>query len=86
MALGKAGADRQAMHERLRQHALAAWEAVQAGQPNPLRELLLGDPEFLHYLPAADLEARLDARQHLGDAPQRARKFAELVRAEIRHE
>ncbi len=36
MALGKAGADRQAMHERLRQHALDAWEALRAGQPNPL--------------------------------------------------
>ena len=31
MALVKAGADRQEMHERLRQHALPAWRAVQAG-------------------------------------------------------
>ena len=36
MALGKAGADRQAMHERLRGHAMQAWEAVQAGKPNLL--------------------------------------------------
>ncbi len=33
MALTRAGADRQSMHERLRQHALKAWDAVQEGQP-----------------------------------------------------
>jgi adenylosuccinate lyase len=36
MALGKSGADRQVMHETLRQHSLAAWAAVKAGQANPL--------------------------------------------------
>ena len=35
MALGKAGADRQAMHERLRQHAMKAWDAIQAGEAQP---------------------------------------------------
>ena len=40
MALGKAGADRQVMHEHLRRHALAAWDEVQKGQANPLADLL----------------------------------------------
>ena len=31
MALVKAGADRQVMHEHLREHALRAWQAVQEG-------------------------------------------------------
>jgi adenylosuccinate lyase len=76
MALGKAGADRQAMHERLRQHALAAWEAVQAGQPNPLADLLAVDGELLAYLPAEEIRRLMDASGHLGDAAQRARQLA----------
>ncbi len=42
-AFGKAGADRQAMHERLRVHAMAAWQAVQQGEPNPLAEMIARD-------------------------------------------
>jgi adenylosuccinate lyase len=76
MALGKAGADRQAMHERLRQHALDAWEALRAGQPNPLNAILAGDPEIRRYLPEADLSTFMDAVHHLGDAPARARLLA----------
>jgi adenylosuccinate lyase len=80
MALGKAGADRQAMHERLRLHALEAWAAVQAGEPNPLVERLSGDPEITAYIPAGELPGLLDASGHVGDAPQRARRFAAHLR------
>src|SRR4030065_2460805 len=52
MALGKAGADRQVMHEYLREHSLAAWSAVQSGNTNPLVDLICHDPEITHYLPA----------------------------------
>ncbi|MCI0520234.1 MAG: adenylosuccinate lyase [Chloroflexi bacterium] len=83
MALARAGADRQAMHERLRQHALAAWEAVQAGQANPLGELVAGDPALQRHLPEAGLRALLDASRHLGDAPARARAFAKEARAVV---
>ncbi len=55
MALGKAGADRQVMHEYLREHSLTAWAAVQSGNPNPLADLISHDPEITHYLPADEL-------------------------------
>jgi adenylosuccinate lyase len=80
MALGKAGADRQAMHERLRQHALTAWERLQAGEANPLIELISQDPVFLAALAEPDLRSLMDASRHLGDAPQRARALAEIIR------
>ena len=83
MALVKAGADRQAMHERLREHALAAWEVVQAGEANPLAGRIAEDPELQRYLPQAELSALLDASRHLGDAPERARAMAGKVRAAI---
>ncbi len=80
MALGKAGADRQVMHERLREHAMHAWGEIQAGQPNSLAELVTGDPELGRYLAPAELHALMDASGHVGDAPQRARQLAEAIK------
>ena len=83
MALGKKGADRQAMHERLREHALAAWEAVQKGQANPLIQRLANDPAFHPYLPAAEIVSLLQAAGYLGDAPQRARALVKQIQTEL---
>ena len=80
MALAKGGADRQIMHERLRQHSMNAWNAIQKGQPNPLVEDIARDPEILRYLPNDEPRLLMDASRHLGDAPQRARKLAEVIR------
>jgi adenylosuccinate lyase len=81
--LAKAGADRQAAHERLRQHSLAAWEALRRGQSNPLAELVSRDKFFLVHLEAAELLQLMDPAGHLGDAAQRAREFAEILRLAI---
>lgn len=83
MALSRAGADRQAMHERLRRHSLTAWDAVQAGEPNPLPELVCGDDQFLAWLSEAALRNLLLATYYLGDAPQRARQLVETIRQAI---
>ena len=80
MALGKAGADRQLMHEYLREHSLTAWTAVQSGNPNPLADLISHDPEINHHLPEEELYQLMDVAHYLGDAPQRARQMAELIR------
>ena len=80
MALGKAGADRQAMHERLRQHALAAWDRLQAGEPNPLVDLVCQDPIFLATFAQPELRRMMDASHHLGDAPQRAHALSATIR------
>jgi adenylosuccinate lyase len=83
MALGKAGADRQEMHERLRLASMQAWERVTQGEPNPLVEMLSADAEITRYIPAEQVRALLDAGQHIGDAPQRARRLAEEMRRAI---
>ena len=80
MALGKAGADRQEIHERLRQHALIAWQAVQSGQANPLVEQICNDPVFLSFLKEKELHDLLDASTYTGDAPYRARALVETIR------
>ncbi|MFQ5616587.1 MAG: adenylosuccinate lyase, partial [Anaerolineales bacterium] len=80
MALGKAGADRQQMHARLQKHALAAWAALQRGDPNPLAGLITADPEMLAYLPEDELRALMEAAGHTGDAPMRAHILVEQIR------
>jgi adenylosuccinate lyase len=72
----KAGADRQEIHEHLRQHSLAAWTAITAGQDNPLVELLVNSPELNLYLTPQQIRNLLDASVYVGDAPLRARNFA----------
>lgn len=79
MAASKRGGDRQALHERLRVHAMAAWSALQAGEDNPLSDLLAGDEFIQGYLSAEEIQMLMDASQHTGDAPQRAKRLAEEI-------
>lgn len=80
MALARRGADRQAMHERLRLHSMNAWQAIRQGMQNPLAEDLAEDEDITRLLPAAEIRQILQAGAHLGDAPQRARQFASHIR------
>lgn len=79
MAAVKAGADRQALHEVIREHALYAWAEVAAGRRNPLIDELCADPRVTRYLDAASARTLLDARAYVGDAPQRAKNIAARI-------
>lgn len=83
MEASRAGGDRQVLHEVLRDQAMVAWAAVGRGDNNPLPELLAGDVRITRWVPAERLPALLDARTHVGDAPERARRMAALMRAAI---
>jgi adenylosuccinate lyase len=80
MALARAGADRQAMHERIREHSMAAWAAIRAGEANPLPGLLANDPALNEYLPGDQILALMDASDYTGDAAQRALALVESIR------
>jgi adenylosuccinate lyase len=79
MALVKAGADRQEMHEHLRRISMAAWQKMGAGEDNPLAEYLASDPVIQRYLNGSELHDLMDANSYLGDAPQRARLLADTI-------
>ena len=82
MALVRAGADRQKMHERLREHSLKAWSVVKAGRPNPLAGSLAADPDLLRYLQPARLHELMRADDYIGTAAERAEALAaEIGRA-----
>lgn len=85
MELVKAGGDRQELHEVIREHAMVAWGEVRAGRSNPLVESLCNDPRTTQYAPRNTVRAWLDASDYVGDAPQRARDFAGLVRQQIQN-
>ncbi len=84
MALGKEGADRQEMHERIREHSLVAWEAVQEGNVNPLIELISHDKDILHFLTKEAIIVLLDGSEYVGDAPQRAMKIRNKIQEAIK--
>lgn len=81
------GADRQALHERIRLHSLAAWAQVAAGGQNPLSDLLATDEAITNWLPS-DVVRSLVAEPgaHVGDAVERSRACAvEALEAARRH-
>lgn len=84
MALSKQGAGRQDMHERLRQHSLRAWSAVQEGKENPLLEYVLGDDDIRRYLSAEEIKGAMDIRGYVGDAPRRAARLASRIEGDLK--
>jgi adenylosuccinate lyase len=84
MALVKAGADRQEMHERLRDQAMIAWQAVRQGEPNPLAVLLAADPLITRFLPPQEVEALMQVNAYVGIAPERARAMVSRISKALR--
>lgn len=83
MALARAGADRQEMHEVLRELALQAWTAVQNGQPNPLLPSLASDPRITAYLSPEMVRDLTTHFTHTGIASLRARQMAQRIRSDF---
>lgn len=82
----KAGGDRQELHEVIRDHSMAAWAEVAAGQPNPLAERLAEEPVITALISPDQVAALLDASDYVGDAPKRARDLVDTIRREIGQE
>ncbi len=80
MELVKTGADRQEMHELIREHSQTAWAAVQRGEPNPLATLLSRDATIIRWLPEKKVSDVLSLRSYTGDAIDRSLNFAAELR------
>ena len=83
MAAAKKGGDRQALHECIRQASMQAWEDIQAGQPNPLANLLAADSLISRYLSPTEVSALMNADSHIGNAPQKTLALASQIRATL---
>ena len=80
MELGKKGADRQKMHEVIREESLRAWVSVQEGKENPLKKALMENKEILSYLSKEEIEKYLDASGYTGDAERRTEMVLERAK------
>ncbi|GAB4435638.1 MAG: adenylosuccinate lyase [Anaerolineae bacterium] len=83
MAAVKEGADRQEMHEIIREHSLAAWAEIAEGKPNPLPVRLFNDERVTRYLTLTQITYLLDASRYVGDAPRRARHIAAEIKNQV---
>jgi len=79
----KKGADRQEMHELLREISMKAWEEVANGDSNPMKDLLTKNETLTKYLDGTQIEKLLDVKSHVGDASERAKKLIEKIKQEL---
>lgn len=70
----KKGGDRQALHERIRVHSVAAGAVVkEEGLPNDLISRIAGDPTFS--LTEEEIRSTLDPAAYVGRAPEQVTEF-----------
>lgn len=74
MSAVKRGGNRQELHERIRQHSMAAGKRVkEEGLSNDLIDRIAADPIF--GLTKEEIEAELDPKAYIGRAPQQVEDF-----------
>jgi adenylosuccinate lyase len=83
MAAVKNGADRQEMHEVLRQLSMTSWQVIQSGQNNPLVDLVKGDKRVTRWIAPADLGGLFAVEGYTGIAEVRAREMAKKIRKQV---
>lgn len=76
----KKGADRQKLHEALRDISMKAWEDLHRGKENPMESLLLKSTEIGKYLKPEEIRKLLDAKNHIGNAAKKALTLAEQIK------
>jgi adenylosuccinate lyase len=83
MAAVKTGADRQVLHEAIREQAMKAWEVIQRGGVNPLVGQIIQDAEIRKFLSEEEVRGLMDYSGHVGDAPERARRLAAQIQLKV---
>ena len=78
-ALVKKGADRQAMHEAIRDCSMKAWESMKSGKPNSLLSDLLADKRISKHIGKAEIAGLLDVSKHTGYASIKAEGMARRI-------
>jgi adenylosuccinate lyase len=79
----KNGADRQKIHEILKKISMVAWQKIQVGKRNPMKNLLINDITLKRYLKKAEIVQLFEVRHHIGDAPERTRQLCKNIRKEL---
>jgi adenylosuccinate lyase len=83
MEAGRNGGNRQELHEVIREHSMTAWGAIREGKANPLADLVANDARITAFVDSTRIPELLRAERHIGDAPERARNMASIIREAI---
>ena len=79
MELVKKGANRQEMHEVIRENSMLAWENVSQGKENNLIELLKKDKRIIKFVSAEKVKDFFDPSKHIGNTKERTKRFLEKL-------
>lgn len=80
----KNGANRQHMHEILREHSLEVYFQMQKNGLNNLFDNLKKDKRVLKYLTALEIESLSNYKNHIGFAPQKSTETAQKIKKLIK--
>ncbi len=84
--LAKKGADRQKMHELIRQMSMLAWRVVQEGKENPLRKLAIENKKLEKYMTEAEIKDAFNTRMHIGNAIDKCERFDSIIGSKLKSE
>ncbi len=76
----KNGADRQEMHEVLRNISMTSWADIQKGKENSMIKLLVSDKLISKYLNKNQLEKLMSVETHIGNASERAKQLVKIIK------
>ena len=79
--LVKKGADRQKIHEIIREYSMLSWNKVTEGKKNPLVNLLSNDKRVLEYISKEDINRFFNPRDHIGIAMERTERFLRKLKS-----
>lgn len=75
----KNGANRQKMHEVLRELSMKAWDEIQSKQTNPLIHLTMYDKRIAQFIKIGELKKLFDPKTHIGLAPKKCLKMVKNI-------
>ncbi len=75
MELVRKGANRQEIHELIREYSMQAWTQITKGKKNPLIDLLSSDKMVLKYISKENIRKLFNPKDHIGIARERTEKF-----------
>lgn len=76
----KHGADRQKLHEKLREISMKAWQHLQDRGENPMEDLLLQSKDLGEYIKPDEIRRLLSAKNYVGNAKAKALVLAEKIK------
>lgn len=83
MTLTKKGADRQEMHEILKNSSMKVWQERDKGKDISLLSLLKEEPKIIKLLSVKDLQALCNPKNHIGLAQEKTSIFLKMLQPNL---